>query len=52
MLLPKDDAELLLLQNWRPITLNMDYKIASKVIARRIEPMLTKLVHPNQMGFI
>ena len=30
----------------------MDYKIASKAIARRIEPMLTKLVHPDQMGFI
>ena len=27
-LLPKDDAELLLLQNWRPITLlNADYKL-------------------------
>ena len=27
MLLPKDDAELLLLQNWRPISLlNVDYK--------------------------
>ena len=52
-LLPKDDAELLLLQNWRPITLlNVDYKIASKAIARRIEPMLSKLVHPDQTGFI
>ena len=40
-LLPKDDAELLLLQNWRPITLlNVDYEIASKAIATRIEPML------------
>ena len=52
-LLPKDDAELLLLQNWRPITLlDMDYKIASKAIARQIEPMITKLVHPDQTGFI
>ena len=47
-LLPKDDAELLLLQNGRPITLlNVDFKIASKAIARRIEPMLKKLVHPD-----
>ena len=46
-LLPKDDAELLLLQNWRPITL-----LASKAIARRIEPMLSKLVHLDQTGFI
>ena len=52
-LLPKDDSELLLLQNWRPITLlNADYKIASKAIARRIEPTLSKLVHPDQTGFI
>ena len=52
-LLPKDDAELLLLQNWRPITLlNVDYKIASKAIARRVKPMLSKLVHPDETGFI
>jgi len=30
----------------------LDYKIASKAIARRIEPMLSKLVHPDQTGFI
>jgi len=30
----------------------VDYKIASKAIARRIEPMLSKLVHPDQTGFI
>ena len=49
----KDDAELLLLQNWRPITLlNVDHKIASKAIERRNEPMLTMLVHPDQTGFI
>ena len=30
----------------------MGYKIASKAIARRIEPVLSKLVHPDQTGFI
>ena len=30
----------------------MDYKIASKAIAMRIEPILSKLVHPDQTGFI
>ena len=30
----------------------MDYKIASKAIARRIEPILSKLVHPDQTGFV
>ena len=52
-LLPKDDSELLLLQNWRPMTLlNVDYKIASKAIAGQIEPIPSKLVHPDQTGFI
>ena len=36
-LVPKEDSNLLLLSNWRPITLlNVDYKIASKTIAKRI----------------
>ena len=52
-LLPKEDSNLLLLSNWRPITLlNMDYKIASKVIAKRIEHVLPSIIHPNQTGFM
>ena len=36
-LVPKEDSNLLSLANWRPITLlNLDYKIASKVIAKKI----------------
>ena len=47
-LIPKVDSDLLVLQNWRPITLlNTDYKIASKALARRIETVLPKLVHPD-----
>ena len=52
-LLPKEDANLLFLSNWRPITLlNVDYKIASKVIAKRIERVLPSLIHPDQTGFM
>ena len=43
-LLPKEDANLLKLANWGPITLlNVDYKIASKVIATRLEKVLDLL---------
>ena len=52
-LLPKEDSSLLYLKNWRPITLlNVDYKIASKAIAKRIEPMLPQIIHTDQTGFI
>ena len=52
-LLPKEDSNLLLLSNWRPITLlNTDYKIASKVIAKRIKRVLPSIIHPDQTGFM
>ena len=52
-LLPKEDSDELLLSNWRPITLlNVDYKIASKAIAKRIERVLPYLIHPDQTGFM
>ena len=52
-LIPKEDSDELLLSNWRPITLlNVDYKIASKVIAKRIERVLPYLIHPDQTGFM
>ena len=52
-LIPKEGASLSLLQNWRPITLlNVDYKIATKAIAKQLEPLLPKLIHPDQTGFI
>ena len=52
-LLPKDDTALSHLKNWRPITLlNVDYKIASKAIAKRIEATLPHLILTDQTGFI
>ena len=51
-LISKDENNLTTLSNWRPITLlNVDYKILAKVIAKRIEPVLPKLTHPDQTGF-
>ena len=52
-LIPKEDSHLSSLANWRPITLlNVDYKIASKVITKRLEKVFTFLINPNQTGFI
>ena len=52
-LVPKEDSCLSDLSNWRPITLlNLDYKIASKVIAKRIERYLPRLIHSDQTGFV
>ena len=52
-LIPKEDANLKDLANWRPITLlNVDYKIASKAIATRREKVLPLIINSNQAGFI
>ena len=52
-LIPKEDSALNHLKNWRPITLlNVDYKIASKVIAKSMESFLPRLVHSDQTGFV
>ena len=41
------------LNNWRPITLlDTLYKIVSGCIAERIKPVLQKLIHPDQKGFV
>ena len=52
-LIPKGDVNLMDLKNWRPITLlNVDYKLLSKVLAKRMELLLLKLIHTDQTGFI
>ena len=52
-LILKEDSDLQLLNNWRPITLlNLDYKIMSKVIAKRIERVLPHLVCSDQSSFV
>lgn len=41
------------IENWRPISiLNVDYKIASKVLTQRLQDKIPKLVGINQTGFV
>ena len=40
-------------ENWRPISLiNVDAKIASKVIANRIVKVLPEIIHSDQTGYV
>ncbi|GFR59858.1 reverse transcriptase [Elysia marginata] len=53
ILLPKGEKTKTLLKNWRPITLlNVIYKLASGAIANRLKKVLTRLIHPDQRGFL
>ena len=41
------------IDNWRPISLlNIDYKIAAKVLSTRLQKVITNLVSPEQKGFL
>jgi len=51
--IPKDGRPKQFIKNWRPISLlNTTYKIASGCIANRIKCVLSKLIHPDQKGFM
>lgn len=52
-LIPKKDKDKRFIRNWRPITLlNLDYKILAKCIASRLGGTITKLISPDQSGFV
>ncbi|KAL9989297.1 hypothetical protein ACROYT_G003831 [Oculina patagonica] len=52
-LIPKKDKDKSLLENLRPISLlNLDYKILTKVIAKRLEKVLPKIINPDQTGYV
>ena len=52
-LIPKKNKDKSLLENLRPISLlNIDYKILTKSIAKRLEKVLPKIINLNQTGYI
>ena len=39
--------------NWRPISLlNVDYKIITKLFSERLKPLLPKIIHSDQKGYV
>ena len=52
-LIDKKGRDRMFLEDWRPISLiNVDSKIATKVIANRIKNVLPSVIHANQSGFM
>ena len=52
-LIPKPDKDILLIDNWRPITLlTIDYKIVSLAFANRLKTGLDNIVAETQSGFM
>ena len=51
-LIPKKKKNTEYLKNWRPVSLlNVDYKIATKTIATRLEKVPPHIIHPSQSGY-
>ena len=52
-LIPKKGKDLEQVGLYRPVSrLNSDLKILAKTLASRLSPLVTKLIHPDQTGFI
>ena len=51
-LIPKRDKDLFSIENWRPITLNIDYKLLALTYANIVYKGLHSIVHESQTGFM
>ena len=52
-LIPKKNKDKTILENLRPISLlKAYYKILTKVLAKRLEKVLPKLINPDQTGYV
>ena len=52
-LIPKAKKDLRYLKNWRPLSLsNTDYKILAKVMAVRLQAVLSSIISTDQCGYI
>ena len=52
-LIEKRDKDKRYLSNWRPISvINVDIKIGSKAIAKRLENVLPSIIHYNQCAYV
>ena len=52
-LIEKKGKDKRLVKNWRPISLiNVDAKLASKTLAKRLEKVLPEIIHINQNAFV
>ncbi len=52
-IIPKPKKYLLLIENWRPISLlNNDYKILALILSKRIKNVLNSIIDETQSGFL
>lgn len=53
VIIPKEGKDSTLCSSFRPISLlNVDTKSFAKVIAERLKPIISRIIHPDQVGFV